>query len=252
MKLIPATILLGLIIFTSVPNQSMNGRLREQDVFDVTVEQILEQHLRAIGGPAAFDKLTSRIMKGTYALPTKGYSTTIEVYAKAPNKYALYMTGKDNTAARGFNGTLGWSRNYSEEGLRVLTGAELSADQREADFYRERDLRKLYSAITLKAKTQIEGHDAYMIEATASDDSSETIYFDTQTGLIVRRDLPLYFSLHNVEVYFDNYKEVDGIKLPFTVRIVRPTAPFMTVFAFKEITHNVKIDDAKFEKPRIK
>ena len=173
-------------------------------------------------------------MKGTYALPTKGYSTTIEVYAKAPNKYAFYMTGKDNTAARGFNGTLGWSRNYAEEGLRVLAGAELSADQHEADFYWERDLPKRYSAMTLKGEQQIEGHDAYMIEATSSDGSSETIYFDVQTGLIVRRDLSLYFSLHNVEVYFDSYKEVDGVKLPFTIRIVRPTAPFMTVFAFKD------------------
>lgn len=253
MRLIPAMVSLGVLlcaISAWAPAHSMNGSPPEQGDAVVTVDQVLEHHLRAIGGAAAFDKIDSRVMKGTYALPTKGYSTRVEVYAKAPNKYAFYMSGAGSTAARGFNGSLGWSRNYAEEGLRVLTGEELKADQREADFYRERNLRALYPTMTLKGKQQIEGHEAYAVQATSSDGSSETLYFDVATGLIVRRDLPVYFSLRNVEVYFDNYKVVDGIMLPFVVRIVRKTAPFMTVFAFDTIKHNVKVSDAKFEKPK--
>ena len=251
MKFLALPILLGAIICALTASQYMNVRPPEQDEAPISVDQILNQHLQAIGGKAAFDKLKSRVMKGTYALPTKGYSTTVEVYAKAPNKYAFYMTGEGNTAARGFNGELGWSRNYAEEGLRTLAGAELLSDQREADFYREINLRQLYPTLNLKGKQKVGGRDVLVIEASTADANFETLYFDAQTSLLVRRDVPLYYSLRNVEVYFDNYKQVDGVKLPFTIRIVRPTAPFMTIFAFEQIKHNVKIDDTKFEKPGI-
>src|SRR5215813_10592858 len=128
MRLLALSILLGAITCALTPSRYLNVRPPEPDETGISVDQILKQHLQAIGGKAAFDKLKSRVMKGTYALPTKGYSTTVEVYAKPPNKYAFYMTGPSNTAARGFNGALGWSRNYAEEGLRTLTGAELLSD----------------------------------------------------------------------------------------------------------------------------
>jgi len=252
MKPLALPILLGAIISALTPSQYVKVRSPEPDEAVISVDQILNQHLHAIGGQAAFDKLKSRVMKGTYALPTKGYSTTVEVYAKAPNKYAFYMTGEGNTAARGFNGAQGWSRNYAEEGLRTLTGAELLSDQREADFYREINLRQLYSTLNLKGERKVDGRDVLVIEASTADGNRETLYFDTRTSLLVRRDVPLYYSLRNVEVYYDSYRQVDGVQLPFTIRIVRPTAPFMTIFAFEQIRHNVKIDDTKFEKPGLK
>lgn len=249
MRRLAQTILPGLFICASVAGQSANSVAETRSA---TTDAVIQQYLQALGGRAAFEKLKSRSMKGTYSLPTKNYSTPLEIYQKAPDKYAFYMTGKDNTAARGYDGGLGWSRNYSEEGLRILDGAELAADRREADFYKEIDIRKLYPVMKLKDKQTIDGHELNVIDAAAADGTRDLLYFDAQTGLLVRRDTQIFFSLNNVEVHYDNYKEVDGIKLPFTIRIVRPTAPFMTIFAFAEIKHNLKIDDAKFKKPVLK
>jgi hypothetical protein len=50
-----------------------------------------------------------------------------------------------------------------------------------------------------------------------------------------------------IEVYLEDYKEVDGIKIPFTVKQVTPAFSFTIKLA--EVKHNVPIDDAKFNKP---
>ena len=50
-----------------------------------------------------------------------------------------------------------------------------------------------------------------------------------------------------VESYFEDYREVDGIRLPFTVRVVSPTGTYS--LRFSKVQHNIPIDDAKFSKP---
>src|SRR5438552_14577246 len=51
-----------------------------------TIEQILEKYAQAIGGEAAIQALTSRVMKGTITVPSINARGTMEVYAKAANK----------------------------------------------------------------------------------------------------------------------------------------------------------------------
>jgi hypothetical protein len=46
---------------------------------------------------------------------------------------------------------------------------------------------------------------------------------------------------------FEDFKEVDGVKLPFSVR--QTTPDFDYVIRYSDIKYNVPIDDSKFEKP---
>ena len=46
---------------------------------------------------------------------------------------------------------------------------------------------------------------------------------------------------------FSDFREVDGIKLPFTVHQESPNSTF--TIKFTEIRHNEPIDDAMFSKP---
>ena len=217
-----------------------------------TVQQILEKYVHSIGGKTALGKLSSRIMKGSYAIPTKGYITPVEMFWKAPDKFKLVFTGKRNTAARGVDGNTGWSRDWSEEGVREINGPELIADQREVDFYREIKLNQLYPQMTLKGLEKVNDKDVYAIDAVASEGTHETMYFEIDSGLLVRRDLKLFLSIANVQLNLMNYKEVDGIKLPFTIQVVRTEKPFMNIFSFDVALLNPKIDDRQFAKPAVK
>ena len=53
---------------------------------------------------------------------------------------------------------------------------------------------------------------------------------------------------HTVEASFEDFRPVDGVKRPFTVRQV--TSMFSAVIQFSEIKQNVAIDDGVFKMPK--
>jgi hypothetical protein len=223
-----------------------------------TVDQILDKYVQAIGGKAAFEKLKTRVMKGTWENLTTSRVSPIEIYAKAPNKRVEILLVGDYDSSRGFNGAVGWSLNMTETGFRELSGHGLAAEKREAEFYREIKLRELYPKSTLAGKEKVGDREAYVVEATPAEGDSEKLYFDIQTGLLIRRDgtveapkdgrIPVESLIKiPVESYFEDYREIDDVKLPFTVRHSLPGV--RTIIKFKEIKHNTPIEDAKFNKP---
>jgi hypothetical protein len=54
-------------------------------------------------------------------------------------------------------------------------------------------------------------------------------------------------QLAPVEIYFDDWRDVDGIKVPF--RISQKFSGRALAFTVKEIRHNVAMDDRLFEAP---
>ncbi|HEV2666838.1 MAG TPA: hypothetical protein VG324_18105 [Blastocatellia bacterium] len=223
-----------------------------------TVDQILDKYVQAIGGKAAFEKLKTRVMKGTWENLTTTRVSPIEIYAKAPNKRVEIFIAGDYDSSRGFNGAVGWSLNMTETGFRELSGHGLAAEKREAEFHREIKLREIYPRWTLAGKERVGDREAYVIEATPAEGDTEKMYFDVQTGLLIRRDgtieapkdgrIPVESLIKiPVESYFEDYREIDGVKLPFTVRHSLPGV--RTIIKFKEIKHNTPIEDAKFNKP---
>jgi hypothetical protein len=143
---------------------------------------------------------------------------------------------------------VGWEDN-PQTGLRDITGSELAAMKRYADFYGAIKLKDLYPKMTLKGKESVNGRDAYVIEATPPDGPPETMYFDADSGLLVRtqREAEGPYGKATVDTTFDDYREVDGIKLPYVMRF--SMGAFAFVIKLSEVKHNVPIDDAKFDKP---
>ena len=214
-----------------------------------TVDQILDKYVQALGGKAAMEKLTSTAAKGTFELPTFGASGSAELWDKAPNKTALKLDIPGfGIVQQGFNGTVAWSQD-PQSGLREKTGAELSGEKLDAEFYKPLKLKQLYPKITVKGKDKVGDKDAYVLEATPAEGSTETWYFDASTGLLARLDIERDSPQGKmaVQVFQEDYKEVDGVKVPHTVRQVTPA--FTIIIKLDEVKHNVAIDDAKFNKP---
>jgi hypothetical protein len=205
----------------------------------VTVDQILDKYDRAIGGRAAFDRLTTRLMIGTFVNESNHLTLPVEIYAKAPDKRVQLLGFGE--ASLGFNGEAGWSMNMEQNGLRMFTGPRLAAAKREAIFNGESRLKELYATLTFAGTSNIGGREVQVIDATSSDAASQKLYFERQTGLLIRQ------AASGLETNFDDYREVDGIKLPFRIR--RTFAGGVISTTFREIKHNVPIDDAKFTVP---
>lgn len=239
-------IFIGLIValLAKVGGIPQNPSAQAQDAMP-TVDQILEQYVQAIGGKGAFERLTSRTMKGTVETPATGdVPGSTEVDKKAPNKGVILMGGGP---IRGFNGTVGWTMD-PDEGPKDMTGTDLAGAKVEFDFYREIKLKELYPKMVVKGKEKVGNAEAYVIEATPAGGGSEKMYFDAQSGLLVREDTPYVSPDGNstLQSYYEDYREVDGVKLPFTIRETSPD--FDYVIKYTEIKHNIPIDDGKFNK----
>jgi hypothetical protein len=215
-----------------------------------SADQVLKHYYAAIGGRAAWDKLHSRVSKGTIEIPAmNNLSGTIEVHMKAPDSILLVINVGGAVIRQGFDGTTAWSDD-PRNGLRVLTGEEMEEVKREANFYHALDLQKMYSKMTVTGIEKVRDSDAYVVEATpVAGGDPEKLYFDAQSGLEVRSINRRHTADGSGEFTADieDYKEVDGIKLPSTVE--QSSAQNAFTIRFTDIQHNLNLADSQFAKP---
>lgn len=215
-----------------------------------TADDVIEKYIKALGGKEAIQKITSRSMKGSFNMEALGVNDApMEMFEKAPNKSSMKIELNGlGEVHQVFDGSKAWSSDPMQ-GLRELSGAELAQTKREADFYKEINYKKNYTKLELKGKEKVGSSEAYVMEATPADGSPEKLYFDISTNLLVRRDTEAETAQgkFETETYLEDYKDVDGVKFPHTIRNVNPMNTM--VIKITEIKDNLEIDDTKFNKP---
>ena len=249
--------LVTLILFAVLPacshaqkplpaEQSPQGQATPPNV-SLTADQILDRYVQALGGEAANRRLTGRVTKGEITID--GQSGTFEIYEKAPDKHLIVIQIPGVGSVReGFDGRVGWTADPAD-GVREVRGAELTDLRREADFYRELRLREVYPRIELKGAESVNGREAYALEMFPADRKPETMYFDKETGLLVRFDFVSDGpdGEERVENYLDDYREVDGVKFSFAGR--HKAGSMEIVQKVREMIHVAELDDKMFSKP---
>ncbi len=212
-------------------------------------DELLTKHVQALGGKAAMEKLTSRSVKASLELPSLGATTPALFVAKAPNKQwnEIEIPGF-GTIHEGFDGAVGWVQ--SPQGVQDKAGAELTELKRRAIFNRELKLKELYPKLSVLRKDKVGERDAFVLQATPADGPPELWYLDAQTSLLLRMDarLTTQFGEFDAETYFEDFREVDGVKIAFRIHRPKPSEQGF-VLKITEVKHNVPIADAKFAKP---
>ncbi len=215
-----------------------------------TVQEVLAKYVQAIGGRAANEKIKSRMMKGSAEIPAAGIKGTFEYYTAAPgkslNKIMLAGIGE---IIEGFDGTIAWSVNPIQ-GNRDKQGEELAQTKLTYNFYREINLDKLYPKMELKGTEKLGDKDVYVIVGTPENLPSETFYFDAKSGLLLRQDITVISPEGKIptKTFFEDVREVDGVKIPFKIRSVLPQ--FEIIATTTEVKNNVTVEDAMFTKPK--
>lgn len=222
----------------STPNFANNASLP-------TLDAVLAKYVAAIGGRDAQRKITSRVSKGRLDVPGESFGGKLEVYAKAPNKSLTIMNAEPaGLIKEGFDGRTGWS--LTSNGLELDNTRAAVID---ADFYRETRLTALYTRIKLVGQVKEGFRQVYLVEAVPKGGAAESLYFDVESGLLVRRDVTRSTPKGPVraEVYFSDWRDVDGVKLPFKITQILPK--MRLVITFEDIKQNVPVDDAMFVRP---
>ena len=214
-----------------------------------TVDQVLDKFVQAIGGKAAFERLHNRELKGVQIV-AGGTEIPVEGYQEAPNKIVMIGTvPNQGVIITGYNGSVGWTKNA--RGQRELTGATLEQVKRSADFYGNLRLKETHPDLRVVGRSKIDDHDVYVLQSKVSDTRTERYYFDAQTGLLLRIQGITQTLLARIpdQTDFEDYRDVDGVKLPFTIRqsSIDPRSDWTRKYT--EIKHNVTLDESKFNPP---
>lgn len=214
-----------------------------------TADQILAKYTEALGGSAVIEKLKTRSMKGSW-ITADGISLGYEVYQTAPDKiYTVLNTPKQGVFERGYDGKTAWER--SSQGVRDLGGTPLIYLKRYPDLFKDIKLQGQFTRLSYRGKDKIDGKDVNLLIGLGVDGKGERLYFDAQTGLLVRRitSTTTMVGLIPEQVDYEDYRDVDGMKVPFTIRVTSIDSFWSSTRKFTEIKLNAPLDETKFNKP---
>jgi len=211
----------------------------------LTVSRIIEHFIQAAGGRTAWLGVKSQYGRGTIYVNSQVVGS-VEVYVKAPNKALSIFRLPGGETRNGFDGERSWTRlpraaaKYDPPEMQELRRCD-------SDMYKYLNFEKHFPRAKLIGKADVDGIPAYELDAIRADGKfPEKLYFDIRSGFLLRRD-SVSLDATSSTLYYGDYREVDGIKMSFSQRIVLGQLVYES--RVLEIKNNIQIDDAIFDLP---
>lgn len=216
-----------------------------------SVEQVLDHYVKALGGQAALDAVKTRVIKTAPLGQASSESSINELFQKAPGKVMVLQQSEGYTLWAGFNGQQAWGQDSLKSYWGILNTAELHSIMRDSEMYQGSRLTSQYRNVAVTGTEEIGDHHTFAIAGTSPEGAREKFFFDAETGLLLRRHIeePTMFGWFPLEVNFEAYREVDGVKIPFVVRFSSAGGAWgvRTSYVILEVRQNVPIEDEKFD-----
>jgi zinc protease len=213
------------------------------------IDEILQRYETAVGGREAIDRIASYHGKGSFSTSASRLTGSYEVWGKNPDKTLATITLASVVIKKGFDGTTRWVQTPA--GTFVDESASGMAEiERDADIYRAGKIKSLYDKLLMQPRARLHGVDVYVIEGQPVRGPSEKLFFSVNDGLLLRWDMVRKTAKRGnvfVKVHLEDYREVDGVKIPFKVRFAFES--FDITLTIDELKHNVEIADSLFKKP---
>lgn len=210
-----------------------------------TAETLIGRFAAALGGQAAMAKITSRVIQARQVGDDKS-SHPQEIYQKAPGKALVVTTFPRGTFFSGFDGTNYWSA--SSRGRGPVSELGSITIRRDAQFDPAAALAS-YKWKKVVGREKLGDRDVYVMHAKAPDGVAETLYFDADSGLLLRRSIlySTFFGSLPLQMDYSDYRAVDGVQVPFLTTWWLANGSWSR--QVQEVQDNVPLDDSKFEPP---
>ena len=211
-----------------------------------TADAVLAKYAQALGGDAALAAAKTRVLEGTQTgrdLQTQ----PIKVQEKITGEYRADIASTPNPSVRVSAPAGAWTTGFGPN-PRDLEGVQAAQVARPTDFGLALNAKTIYSSFDVRRYETIDGKRSIVIDAKRGPLVTESLYFDLESGLLLRRGVQTKTSYGNLaeQVDYSDYKEAGGIKIPFTVR--HATWNQVTTVKFADAKVNAQIDDAIYVK----
>jgi outer membrane lipoprotein-sorting protein len=238
------TIVSGILSLLAVLFSELNAQ-------DSDIENIIKEYFKTIGQDKII-QIETAIASGTTI--QYGDETSFKQIQKKPDKAYLEVLLSDGQILKqGYDGKTGWMQASwmgASEPVE-LTGPDLKTIKEMGNI--EGDLwnwKEKGHKLKMTGVENLDSNRVYHLILNKSDGDTDELYIDVNSYMLYRmlRKTTINGSEVEVEVRFDDYKNIEGVLLPFTVEQYFNGQLGMTV-KIKEVKFNVEIDDKLFVKP---
>lgn len=211
---------------------------------DNSASRIIDRYKKAAGGNAA-RRIKNTWMTGRVksADQTTGRFT---YQLAAPESLRVEIEANGATISQCYNGKSAW--RMDDRGLRTMLGDEAKRLRLEALLAggKFNDLSRNRIVPQLSGKAVIDGREANGVEFI-KDTARVKFYFDAASGLIVKQERETGDGAE--EIFYSDYRAVDGVMEPFAIRIKRPAGELLVTI--DRVEHNRAVDAQAFRYPQV-
>jgi outer membrane lipoprotein-sorting protein len=225
------------------------------------VSEIVSKYITALGGEQNLRKITTRRITAQQDIPTGPGGViptpaTVEILQKAPNLVLRTAKTKELTQLSGNDAKGPWVQDARGRVNAPAIALERSRETRNADFYEALDIAKDFPKLTVEGIEKVGTSEAYVVVGVPADAVPVRMYFDTKTGLLVRKYTltPTQSGPSPYQVDYSDYRDAGhGVKYAYRIHM-EPAGPRTelathSTIRISKIEENVALDDAKFARP---
>jgi photosynthetic reaction center cytochrome c subunit len=208
-----------------------------------TADHLIEGYVQAMGGAFAIESVTSRQAKGT---TTRGNEVaSVEIFDQDPNKQMVIRHSTAGDSVTIFNARQGWSTSPGRP-RRALSQDEIEGAEMDADLHFPLHIKQLCAYLRVEYAEKIGERKAFVVSCANLGRPAVMLYFDQQSGLLVRLVRYLRTPLGSLptRIDFADYRDVDGVRVAFSWTVAEPDG--RTTTQLDEVLENVPIHDERF------
>jgi hypothetical protein len=211
------------------------------------VQEVFNKYAAAVGSAPALAKFNTQVLRGTTA-GAQGRTQDYVLTVGGPERFVLVTEGPQGKTMQALNGASGWS--ISPRGAHEFSPSEVAHARRNAELFAP---VKFHPSATMRVagRRKVGERDAVVVVDRPSETVQRRYFFDAETGLLLRVVTLTDAVLNQIpeQVDFEDYRDVDGVKMPFTVR-VSSVEPFNNLTrTVTEVKHGLPVDETLFVMP---
>lgn len=214
-----------------------------------SVDEIIANHAKAIGGLEALNKVTSMKSSGNVAMQGMDFPLTSQIVYKKGVRIDIEVMGQ--SVIKAYSNGKGWEINpfAGKPTATELTGEDL-IDMKEQINPVDKliDYKSLGHTVVLVGEETFEGIKCWNIKFTNKESGKETSYFISASDyMLVKSSSKKSIMGQEVEAQtvYSNIKEFGGLKFPTMISVSLDGTPFQEV-SIGNIELNVQIDEKIF------
>lgn len=232
----------------SAPTKTHEAEEAEHKAYP-SAKDVVAKYITAIGGEAAAKKLATSSMTATGTrTDLAGRSTPIEVFNAGGKTFVRSTPAEGPVASQMISADSAWMQG--RQGVRTMSGADAATSYLFARAYLP--VTSLPEKSSVFNKETIDGHETWAVGSQIDEHTRQRVWFDATTGLAVRRVITIDSPVGRIptQTDFDDYRDVNGVKVPFTVKVSSVNGGQNATRKYTSIELGKLVDEKLFEAPK--